>query len=317
MRQINLFTENFILSGYLRNLVKKFLGRSSLGPQKVQINLIAGLKMRNVKVEVNKLPDAHAELCVLSGPKVVESLVRRGYNQIVIGPNISAKAMAEIYIRHHKSIKTILAPSQEVKEVYTHFGIPADRVTIWAVGIDIYKFPEVSSADKNYDALVYFKRRTRVELGQVKELLESEKQSYTILEYGSYTEADFKNSLRSCRYAVVLDGTESQGIALQEIMASNLPMFVFDQIYLGDDPDLWLRENLRGTSVPYWDDICGVRIATDLYGKSSLPYFSIPEARGALRQFIQQLPKFNPRQFVLENLELAVQADKFVQIMFY
>lgn len=313
MRKVNLFTENFFLRGRLRNFVKKIFNRQSLGPLKMQTNLVKGLNKLSIEVAIDKLPILPAQaLCVLRGERVVENLVRRGYGNITLGPNLTAKSMAKIYDSHKHSIRIILAPSPEVKVVYMHFGIPEEKIAVWPVGIDTEDFPDVATVPKIYDAMLYFKRRTRAELNQAVKLLESKKQKYKVLEYGNYTEIDFKNALQNCRYAVVLDGTESQGIALEEIMSSNLPMFVFDQV---GSSDPWERENLRVTSVPYWSNICGTRIATDMFGLSKQPFFSISETSESFSEFLHKLSEFNPRKYILENLELVAQAKNFLKLV--
>ncbi len=315
MQRVNLFDENFFLLPRLKNTLKKIAGYSVRGPQKVYVNLAKGLLELGMEVNLNKVSKSNTPCGVLSGKEVVGKLASLNINNIVVGPNLTAVDMFAVYKLYGKNIKAILAPSLEVKFVYENLGIPAQKIAIWPVGIDTKDFSDASQNTKIYDALVYFKRRKKHELNQVLELLRLEKQSYKILLYGNYSELEFKQALKNCRYSVVLDGTESQGIALQEIMSSNLPMFVFDQIYLGETSDIALRENLRVTSVPYWNDICGIRVPTDMYGRSKNLYFEILKTRPMFKEFLTKLSAFNPRKYVLDNLELTAKAKEFLDFL--
>lgn len=311
MLRVNLFDENLFLLPRLKNTIKKIVGYSVRGPEKVFVNLAKGLAELKVEVILNKI--SNNILCgVLSGKEVVGKLAALSISNIVVGPNLSAVDMLAVYEQYEKNTKIILAPSSEVKFVYKSLGIPEQKIAIWPVGIDTKDFSDVSQHAKTYDALVYFKRRKMSELNNVLELLRLEKQSYKILLYGNYSEQEFKQALKNCRYAVILDGTESQGIALQEIMSSNLPMFVFDQIYLGEGGNEELKENLRVTTVPYWHDICGIKVPTDMYARSKNLYFEILNTRPMFKEFLTKLSVFNPRKYVLENLELTAKAKEFL-----
>ena len=48
--------------------------------------------------------------------------------------------------------------------------------------------------------------------------LESRGVTYTGLQYGNYTPKEFNESLGQVKYCIIIDNTESQGIAIQEMM---------------------------------------------------------------------------------------------------
>lgn len=312
METINLYTENFFLNGRLKNAIKFFLNRGGSGPQILEANLIAGLKACGLGVELNApIAGAGEKISVLREKKTFKYLAGGAKRKLLVGPNFTAADMAEIYSEHSNAVSYFLAPSNAVGATYEYYGVPKDRIKIWPVGIDTQYFPDVSNSVKSQDAVLYFKRRSPGELRQVIKLLENEGQTYTVLKYGHYTKEDFKQVLQASRYAVILDGTESQGIALQEIMSSNLPLFVFDQIYAGEAPNQYLREFLSPTTVPYWSESCGIKVPTDMFGQSKKYYISIPDSAGAFREFLNRQKNFSPRTFIVENLSLKKQAREF------
>jgi len=301
----------------LADIAKDFLHHAGLGnnrgPLAVESNLLKGLKKIGARYNLNpKKAELFPKVAVLRSVKRAISLAEQRNLELVVGPNISVSEVVQLHGASAR-IKFFLVPGQAVKFTFIHYGIPEAKIKIWPVGIDTEDFKDVSQTPKIYDALVYFKRRTSKELKQVVALLKQAGQSYLVLKYGHYSRAGFKKVLAKCRYAVILDGNESQGIAIQEIMSSNLPMFVFDQIYLGESTDSSLRENLQVSSVPYWSEVCGVKVATDTFGKANHPYFQIPDTRVQFQDFLQNLGSFSPRSYILENLELEDQAKKFLE----
>ncbi len=292
--------------------------KRSPGPFAVEKNLTDGLRVINTNFNLNPPPThLNNNLVILRDKKAADWVfsLHRKFEKVIVGPNFSAEQMAGLHKKYQKLINFFIAPSPQVQFVYKYYGVPETKIKVWPVGINTEDFGDTSQLPKTHDALVYFKRRTKAELAQVLELLKQENQSYQVLEYGRYDKNDFRQATQACRYAVILDGTESQGIALEEIMASNLPLFVFDQVYLGQPVHKYLNDNLKVTSIPYWSDICGVVVPTDTYGQTQHPYSSIPETREKFKEFLTKLASFNPRSYILENLSLVGQAKKFLEIL--
>ena len=102
--------------------------------------------------------------------------------------------------------------------------------------------------------MIYFKRRTDKELQKVVEFVESKKLTYNVISYGNYSEEQMRDLSRQSKFCFMLNGTESQGIAVQEIMNHNTPMFVWDVTDWNDKGPEW---SVPATSVPYWSDQCG------------------------------------------------------------
>lgn len=187
--------------------------------------------------------------------------------------------------------KKLVFPSKWCEDSCNKF-FPNLRTGIWPVAI--YE-PDINN-NLIIDCLVYFKNRPEKDLLDVLNFLDNKKITYVGLEYGRYTQEEFKQCLGEVKYCIIIDNTESQGIAIQEMMSCNKPLFVWDQTiwnHLGD------KYIVPATSVPYWSNECG-EIVT-----------SFEEFKIKFDEFQDNLSNYVPRDFV--NRELSPQ--KSIQIL--
>ena len=266
------------------------------GPKKVVCNLLESLDQENIPYAINeekykynfilqydytgheKHSNLHLEYCVI-GPQIW-----------MFDDHVSVLKENPHYY------KSIVAPSQWVKDLYvSKFKFPEEKISVWPVGLSI---PEVEREHK-WDCIVYYKRRNQEELNQVKSFLDQKNLSYNILEYGSYHEDDIKNLIPSARFCFLLNGTESQGIAVQEIMAIGTPLIVWDITTWEDQGPQW---SVPATSVPYWSDDCGEK------------FFKYEDLEETFQRFYSRIDEYNPRQYVVENLSYKASVDKLLEI---
>jgi hypothetical protein len=313
---ISLLTHGIGLKDSLKDYLHRLGLGSSRGPLAVEQLLVQGLKNISATFNINPASaDLFKNVCILRSASSFEKLQTPGdkYTTVGVGPNLTAVELSSLYAKG-LNIDFFLAPSKQVEFSYIYHGLPEEKIRIWPVGIDTEKYKDTSESPKRYDCLLYFKGRKKEELKQVEELLNKFGQTFKLVAYGSYNEREFLKYLTECRYAVILDATESQGIAIESIMSSNLPLFVLDQIYLGHPEFNDMNENLRVTSVPYWSDMCGVKVPTDSFAQSKNFYLPIPETAEKFREFLERLQTFHPRKFILENLTLEKQAHEFISL---
>ncbi len=167
--------------------------------------------------------------------------------------------------------------------------------------VDLERF-QPGSSSKTIDCLVYTKNRKRETLDLVIQQLQSRNLNYKVLSYGSYKEEDYIRDLQISKWMVVVDAHESQGFALEEAMACNVPLLVVDANSMYDEcPDGFHSTYeskkplpLRATSVPYWSDECGIRITSE-------QNFS-----RVLDQMINEYSSFTPRKYVERELSPSV-----------
>lgn len=270
-------------------LVQLYFSSNNRGPGKVINNLSLGLKKIGVDVTLNQSP-------VLDSKKISLShhpIMRTHLDDLYIGPNVCVLPIDDPLVMTQK-YKKYLVNSDWTYKAYKKW-LPEEKLTIWPVGIDTDLFYEKKGILKTNDCLIYFKRRNINELEKVKKFLEIKNQKYVVVEYGSYSETDFIDIISKSKYSIVIDNCESQGIAIQEMMSSNLPLLVWDIANWNDRGDEFILES---TSVPYWDDRCGLKF----YNESELDI--------QYKNFTEKLIKFCPRNYILENLTLEITAKK-------
>ena len=189
-----------------------------------------------------------------------------------------------------------IVPCQWVKNKYNTFECMKNKnIYVWPVGIDCDMFYE-RPIPTEVSCLIYFKNRDEAELKAVTDILNLIHIKYNIIRYGFYSEKEFINALSKSSFSIVLDNTESQGIAIMEMMSMNVPLFVLDKEYWNHYP---------ATTVPYFDESCG-RIYKGKVDDACLHRLS---------QFLENLNKFNPRSYILENHSLSKSAARYVEIL--
>jgi hypothetical protein len=99
---------------------------------------------------------------------------------------------------------------------------------------------------------------------------------------------------------------ESQGIALQEAMSMNLPVFAWDQEkWLDPSRMAWGETDTPASSVPYFDERCGAT------------FRDLNSFREKFDRFWEKVTekKYAPREYVLENLTLEKSAGRMLEIV--
>lgn len=259
------------------------------GPRKVVDNLIKGLEKNKIEYSRNqRLFDNSIFLSSNSDTVIHEP------SNTIIGPNI----WFEDSIVTNQNYKFFLVPSVWVRElILKNVSIEKEKVKIWQVGIDTDYFRDTKDDVKELDCFIYFKNREHHELQLIKHYLAARNLNYEIIYYGQYKEQEFLNVISKSRFAIILDNTESQGIAIQEIMSSNLPLFVWDKINWSNE-----KYSCEATSIPNWNSNCGI-------------FFHNPtEFEYKFGLFLDTLDNFNPRKFVLQELSLEEQAKKLINL---
>ena len=278
------------------------------GPGKVAKNLVRGLELIRYPFVVNKRLDYCSRLWIHDDHDALKRLGRLPPSiKVVVGPNLFHRT-CHIPADVDLSRAVYLQPSEWAKSFWITFGFDKCPVEVWATGIDTYEFRPQDSQKKHI--LIYFKQRFAAELAAVTELLDSKGLKYRIIRYPGYPQEEYKDLLADSRYVIWLGRQESQGIAFQEAMASGVPMLVWDvpnvgYCDMGGSPSVFTSEEnsyTNTTSAPYFDERCGIKI------------MGAAELAAAVELMERNWRKFNPRQYVLENLSLEKKARDLLNI---
>ena len=262
-------------------------GRMS-GPKKVIENLLRSLDDVGVAYSENK-EEYENNLFLHWDPYQVNNYATlRNKEKLLVGPQVWPFAPEFSQLTEYGKIIT---PSQWVADLYTKF-FNVNGTFNWPVAIYA---PDIDN-NITTDCLIYYKNRPVEHLQTILDFFEKKGITYTGLEYGNYTQDEFIESISSVRFCVIIDNTESQGIATQEMMAVNKPIFVWDQTIWDH---MGTEYAVPATSVPYWSDECGVKIT------------SADELEESFDQFYSNLSNYSPKDFI----ERELSAQKTVQIL--
>ena len=276
-----------------------YWGHSSTmnGPHKVVNNLIKSLDQEKIKYAINEEKYEHNFLVQY------DAIAHEKHSKIeqettIIGPQVWLfDGYGQFLIDNQNYYKKLIAPSQWVKDKFiSKFNLPEDKVAIWPVGIEEFN----NVRQPSYDCLIYFKRRDESELLAVKKFLGNRGLTYRMVEYGGYDEVGFCNLINQAKFCFLINGTESQGIAVQEIMSMGLPIIAWDIKEWLDQGEAY---RVPATSVPFWDERCGEK------------FFTIDEMEETFNNFYARINDYNPKDYVKENLSFESSIKTLLDIL--
>jgi glycosyltransferase involved in cell wall biosynthesis len=173
------------------------------------------------------------------------------------------------------------------------------QTAIWGAGVDTDYFAP-ATGPKPQDFFIYFKSQQFSDLCDVYKYLFHEWFGLkgSLLMYYYYDHAMLLEATQKSRFCIMLNKTETQGLATLEILATGTPIFVIDvDAYVGN------RYTLEGaTSVPCWDKRCGMRS-------------TIKTLNDDFPKFIAALDTYKPREFVLEMYSYKAAAGKLLEVL--
>jgi len=298
---------------YPRNIIRRLIrGKPRPGGQQmVAINLMKGLKKIGIPYRINdyrhikKHPDEIA--CIIGKPQVL--FERQWANPVIFGAAIYSHPIEcpQLFVKY-PHVKRALVPGGWMREMFEpYYG---NKVTAWPVGIDTERWVPSIKQTPEFDFLIYDKVRwdhTAFEENLIKPItrvLEKHNKTYRYIKYGHYQPADLANSISKCKAVIFLCEHETQGLAYQQILSTNTPVLAWDRGGYWQDPYYYPHKVKYQpvSSVPYWDERCGLKFkSADDFESRLIPFFN-------------GLQQFNPRSYILENLTLQHCAEHYLTI---
>ena len=267
------------------------------GPHKVVDNLIKSLEQEKINYAINEEKYEHNFL-VQYDATAHEKHSRIEQDTTIIGPQVwMFDGYGQFLIENQNYYKKIIAPSEWVKNKFiTKFNLPEEKLAVWPVGIEEFN----NIREPNYDCLIYFKRRDQSELDAVKQFLDRKNLTYKMVQYGGYGEDGFKQLINSAKFCFLINGTESQGIAVQEIMSMGVPIIAWDIKEWLDQGEAY---RVPATSIPYWDERCGE------------VFFNIDDLEVTFSKFYATLDQYDPKAFIKDNLSFECSVKTLLDIL--
>lgn len=280
------------------------------GQMRVFLNLCAGLDRIKVPYRVNdyKYAAGHANevVGIVGKPHILNNVEWR--NPIVFGTAVYSHPSDDPELLDRLAIRKVLVPGEWMREMCALAW--GERVCAWPVGIDTERWSPALSVHKDIDILLYDKvmwnhQRYEAELiSVIQRTVVNRGLTTEVIRYGRYQEDSFLSLLNRSKAMIFLCEHETQGIAYQQALSCGVPILAWDRGGYWQDPSYYPHRVKFApvTSVPYWDERCGVK------------FKDIDEFPEKLAEFLDRKANndFSPRDYILENLTLEKCAARYV-----
>jgi hypothetical protein len=291
-----------------RNLYKRARGQHpNSGIYTVFQMLVAALRHVGADVRVNDFAAARAnpsQPIGVAGYEGALSAVSALPNPRLLGPGVTLSPWEPRDLYDDARNRGIIVHSAWLADVMRpwHEG----KIALWHAGFDLGRCADSRAQPKTYDVLIYDKIYHRRDdfhprtIDALIALLEARGLTHTVFRYGHYALGDYKRALAASRSMAFFSHAETQGIAYQEALASNVPVFAWNEgVWLDPLADKLNRGPVACSSVPFWDDRCGATFTT-----ATLP--------AAWEEFWTKREDYRPRAFVSEALSLESSAQAYL-----
>lgn len=136
-------------------------------------------------------------------------------------------------------------------------------------------------------------------LTNIKSYLKDKGLAFEIIEYGRFKQSYYFEKLKITKALIYLSHSESQGLALHEAWARNVPSLVFNRGYYEYDNKTFSDEKI---SAPYLNEQVGM-------------FFNQKNFIDKFSYFFEHVTQFQPRKYIVENLSDKMCAQKFIDII--
>ncbi len=295
-------TNNPFTKEFWKYVAKKAIRKYS-GPDAVADSLKRGLTELGIPFEFNPISPSHKTVHVLSGIQVLKQNIKRKekgqIKKLIAGPNLVVSPLDKNKIICDPNIDTILMPSEWTQKMYTDI-VPelSPKIKVWPAGTQV---SQTISTKEKLKCLVFKKDVDQELFDFVLNELQSRNMEYIVIEYGSYTaEKYFEYLNNEAKYMIYLQKVESQGLALQEAWARNVPTLVW---------------NPGSFTYPDGHTIYGPITAPYLHEASGLFFKDKNEFPEKLTLFLEKINTFTPQRYCLEHLSDKASAEIYINII--
>ncbi len=230
-------------------------------------------------------------------------------NPVILGPSMYDHPSQNPTLMQDNRFKYYLLTCDWLKNVFSK--VYGNKCVLWHAGISTDEWVDVKDHKKTIDVLIYDKIRwerkktTPLLLDPIKKFLEEKNLSYSVLRYGDITHEVYKDLLSESRAMVFLCEHETQGIAYQEALTSNIPIIAWDHGWWTDPVwPAYSETPIQATSVPLFSPECGEK------------FKMIADFPKTFEKFWSKLESYNPRQFVQREVSFKKSADTYCRYYF-
>lgn len=287
----------------LRAVVRRARGKQvNTGFYIAFLALADGLRKLGCDVRINNFAAARRwpayPIGVAGYPSVLEQVDLP--NPTIFGPGDPGFPDTAGHWARQAKVRFVIQPSPWFVEYYRPFC--GDKMLCCPVGIDTDVLEDTHGLVKSVDVLIYDKIRWDRETvvpalrDRLIRKLEDEGLTYQILEYGKHSQQSYFAALRAARVMAFLCEHETQGLACEEALGMNVPVFAWEEKRLIDPRQQpFVTPDFQVSNVPYFDARCGET-------------FTLADLEAGFDAFWARLPRYRPREYVAETLTPAATA---------
>jgi glycosyltransferase involved in cell wall biosynthesis len=318
MKTLNLFYSEpdpdrwFKYDRYPRKIIRRIIRGKERpgGVMTAAINLMKGFDRLGISYRFNdyqyikKHPEEIA--CIVGKDQLIFD--RKWKNPILFGTGTYSHPIeCPDLFEKYPHVKFMVVFGEWMRKMFEpYYG---NKVSACPVGIDTAAWLP-NNEPKTYDFLIYDKIRWNYNkelnelINPIKTILDKHGLTYQFITYGNYTHDELHAKIKASRSVIFLCEHETQGIAYQQILATNTPILAWDRGGYWQDPYYYPHQVKYQpvSSVPYWDERCGTK------------FTDAGDFEEKLISFTDKLPQLNPREYIVENLTLEKCAERYLAI---
>jgi len=288
-----------------KRYVKTVLGHALRGPSAVLRSLTEGFKGEGIHFNYNpksikEIGDVVVVLSHIEALREAIELKRSGkIKKILAGPNLMNLSNEFDGILASGEIDICLVPCEWVQVAYEEDN-PAlvGRIRVWPAGVD-EKFWHPKKIEKSKEVLIYWKTESEEFIRGIENKLGEFGYKPFRIRYSKYSRDEFREKLSRALFSVFVSKSESQGIALAESWAMDVPTLVWNP----KPSEINGRIYSCISSSPYLNSRLGVEWKT------------MSDLESLLKQMGSMLCQFQPREWVLENMTDKVSAQLLLKMI--
>jgi len=214
-----------------------------------------------------------------------------GVKELWAGPNLIVVPHEAEGIIGHPAIDKVIVPCSWVADKYaTLMPDLKNKLELWPVGIDTNDWQPDCTTRR--DQIVIYDKFNTAMANDIQNGLLLLGEKITRVTYANYQHSAYKELLNSAKLLIWLSSFESQGIALLEALAMNVPTLCLgNTVWHYISPYLQQEFVYHGsTSAPYFSKQCG------LFFDNTEDFFTRQYS-----SFCRQLNDFTPRAYLFDN----------------
>jgi hypothetical protein len=278
--------------GALKRYIKKVLRYAQRGPSAVLRSLTNGFKGEGVNFNYNprsikEVGDVVMVLSNIEALKEAIELKRSGkIKKILAGPNLMDFSDEFDGTLACVEVDICIVASEWMRAAFEKDN-PAlvGKVRVWHAGVD-ESYWQPDRRQTSQDVLIYWKTEPEEFICCIEDKLRDFGFRPFRIAYGQYSPDEFKRKLSRAGFAVFVSKSETQGVALAESWAMDVPTLVWDPKTF----ELRGRVFLSSSSAPYLNSSVG------------WDWQTLSDLEAMLKRIHSDACTFQPRAWVLKNM---------------